>query len=260
MKQLVATGLVLLVSTACLAQESYVTVSGTGSVKVAPDYFVVPTTLMGSGETVSETMADLKKKREKLEEAFDPMAFPKVKTIYTGPTLSRKSAHGHDEFGMPVAADPEDGNAEGFWASETVQFKVKIGPDATAESVHALVDKIQKALSGADLESPLQAFGHNPAVVNFGIADQQASSDQAYANAMEKARRKAEMLAKLSGKKLGQVISIESADVVQNGNGFRGISFPQIFYDELQTPSSDSRFESIDISATIQVKFELMPK
>ncbi len=164
-----------------------ITVKGTGSVSVKPDYVVLNMTLESLDKEYDRSMALASKKIAELTEALGAAGFAKedVKTT---------------DFQVDTDYDRiknEDGSYRSVFNGYEVTHHLKLGFDFDTDR---LADAVA-AIAGCR--------AHPEIKIRFTVKDSSKVSDELLCSAAEDARGKAEVISKASGVGLGELLRID---------------------------------------------------
>lgn len=159
-----------------------ITVKGVGTAKTKPDYVEVALNLNGKNMDYVSAINQANEKIEKLQNAVFAVGYVKedLKTLNFSANTSYEYDHGKQLFKGYVCA-----------------YRLKLGFDFTAEALAKTLTAI--ANSGADAEFS----------ISFSVKEPEKVAEELLISATENARQKAEILAKASGKTLGELVSID---------------------------------------------------
>lgn len=163
-----------------------ITVKGVGTAKTKPDYVRIFLNVNSENPTYDEAVSDANKRIELLQNSLTAAGYKKddLKTL---------------DFSVDTTYDniEENGRYRREFRGYSCEYRLKISfdfsQDALAKTLNAVVE------SGADAEFS----------ITFTVKEPEKLSEQLLIAATENARAKAEVLCKASGKKLGDIVSID---------------------------------------------------
>ncbi|MGN0683123.1 MAG: SIMPL domain-containing protein [Oscillospiraceae bacterium] len=176
-----------------------ITVKGVGSVKTRPDYVVISLSLNGEDMDYVTAVNKANDKIELLKKALVPVGFAAddLKTLNFSARTVYKNVRKGNEYSS-------------VFAGYAVDYKLKLAFDFTPQRLSEALTAI--ANSGADAEFS----------ISFTVKEPEKVAGKLLIAATENARQKAEILAKASGKSLGELISIDynwaEIDVISHSN------------------------------------------
>lgn len=191
-----------------------ISVTATGEAVAIPDQLEILATLSVKEKTPAEAGEVFAKKREQLSNALNPMDFPDLEIK----SMGKKIANTQNENDMVVVFDP-GGPAEpkevSYTAKESLRIIVKQNGDDFAEGIE-LLTRVEEQVSscGGTIGKPQVQYmpiSNSDSLIFASLSDRSTATEQAWADAISKARAKAEKLAKLSGLKLGKIVSVTEA-------------------------------------------------
>ena len=176
-----------------------ITVKGVGSVKTRPDYVVIFISLKGEDMNYVTAVNKANDKIELLNRALAPVGFDAddLKTLnFSARTVYKNVRKGNEYINE--------------FAGYAVDYQLKLAFDFTPQRLSEALTAI--ANSGADAEFS----------ISFTVKEPEKVAGKLLVFATENARQKAEILAKASGKSLGELISIDynwaEIDVISRSN------------------------------------------
>lgn len=245
------------------AQDRFVRVSAVGQIMAEPEVASISATLTGMGDTAAAAAADFTEKKSAVMDRFDPMKLGDVEIVIGPPELSRVRAGGG--FAVPPAA--ARGLPGGFEPAPVaaavelpklkmvaiVSFNIELGGDFEKTRLSSIAESIADGIDESALA--WTPFHGNGQLLIYSLNDEGAAREMATRKAFEQARKKAEVLAKLGGKRAGAVISIEESAGATVSSPYPMIA-PLIrpAWTSAATPSSGP----IPVTVHLQVTFELV--
>lgn len=210
-----------------------ISVSAEGKVSAIPDLATVNLGVLTQGDTAERVQSENSQKINKI------IDFVKQKGI-------ERDDISTSQFNIYPNQDYRDGKATitGYQANQTITIKVR-GVDKSTE-------KLGEVLAGVTSNGANQING-----VSLGFDDPDDKRQEARKLAIEKAKAKAEELAKASGLRLGKVVNVSesggfSGPPIAYGEGSGG-AMP--LYDKAVSPNIEPGNQ--DITATMMVVFEV---
>lgn len=163
-----------------------ITVKGVGSVKTKPDYVVISLRLNGEDKEYVQAVNKANAKIALLKKAIIFIGFSDddLKTLNFSARTVYKSVH-------------KAGGYENVFDGYAVDYQLKLAFDFTQEKLSETLTAI--ANSGSDAEF----------FISFTVKEPEKIASELLIAATENARQKAEVLAKASGKALGELITID---------------------------------------------------
>lgn len=159
-------------------------VTGTGTVTLAPDIVTVSLGVQTQGEDVARTVADNNRRLERVIAAAVEagLASEDIRTTY----FSVSPQQQYDPQGMPTGAVT-------YWVDNTLTVILR-----------------QPETLGSLLQAVLVAGANTIQGVSYGVDDTRQAESEARDEAMEDARERAELLAGAAGAALGDPLSIST--------------------------------------------------
>ncbi|MGB2246535.1 MAG: SIMPL domain-containing protein [Alcanivorax sediminis] len=198
-----------------------ITVSGHGEVTATPDIFSVNATAQEEGSDIDAMKSRVDDHVEAMLELADDLDIPEAQTRATEFRVSPQWQY-----------QPEQ-KLIGHQVSRSVHFRVN-GLDTYAELLDGLAKLNIRNIQPAGSE----------------VSNAETLSDAALKNAVEDARKRANVIAKAAGRDVGEAIRIESHTV--------GSPRPMMMMARSKEGAADSfRAGETDITAQVQITFEL---
>lgn len=166
------------------ASAQTLSLAGEGSASAAPDQATVTSGVTSEGQTASEAVAANSKAMAALIDAFKKAGIQPADLQTSGFSV------------QPRYAQPKEGSGE---APKIDGYEVR-------NQVTVRVRDLTKL--GAVLDTAVASGSNQIDGVNFGLADPAPVLDKAREAAVADARRKAELIAKAAGVKLGRILAI----------------------------------------------------
>ncbi len=242
------------------AQDGFIRVTGSGVVKVKPDVATITAYVIGKGDSVEEATSDYKSKSEKALEVFDPMEYRDVKVTIGKPSFSMGGANRMVAMMGVIPGGDEEPAA--YMATCAVTVNIPLNPEATQEKINSIVNKVVVGMEKAKLEWSGTGMPQST-VVKLSLKDRKPFLDEAMKQAVEEARRKAAVLAGLSGRQLGGIISVEETTALPNPEDDSSSSpYSQLIaiYSMMMPGNSDGSDGMIEVTSHLEVTFAFKPR
>lgn len=208
-------------------KRDYVSVSGTGTVEVEPDIAYVSLGVVSRGKTAAEAQTQ------------NAAAFDKVKKLLS------------DTFKI----QDKDIKTVDFSVQPQYQYKENTEPKIVAyEANHMVVVNVRDLTKVGKLVDEASKAGANRINnIRFDVENKENSEAQALEKAVANARKKAEAIAKASGRQLGIVIS-----VTEGGSSYNPIYMNEpLMAKDMASAESAPQAGQVKLSESVQVEFEL---
>ncbi|MCA9022934.1 MAG: SIMPL domain-containing protein [Planctomycetaceae bacterium] len=195
-----------------------ITVMGLGSVEAKPSVVELTGVVIGQGQLAGDAVTKFHGNRRRAETAFKNLKIPGLEVVEEGMSLySSLNATQMQAMMRGMAVNNTD--SQELSVSETLKLRVtgidKLSSQELLEMIVRIVDSGKDAgvIIGNDT-SPSVPGTYNPSkarntMATFKVTDVDKLKEAAYEQAVKDARTQAEKLAKLTGVKLGKVISID---------------------------------------------------
>ena len=208
---------------------STITVSGSGDAKGRPTVVEMGATITGEAELAADAVVKFKDSRRRAVKAIEDLKIPALAIESRGFTLSQGMDPNQQQMMMrgQVATNVKSRVV----VTEPLRLIIRGVDQMKDEDLMNTVLKVIDAGKDAGLTvgppSPTNYYQYqmmmnrgetNTGIASFKIENATDLREQAYAKAIENARSKAERLAKLSGVKLGRVVSVQDGATPQNPN------------------------------------------
>jgi uncharacterized protein YggE len=225
------------VPAASRAGESGIEVTGVGEASAKPDAVVIRTYLLVSADAAGDALTKYRDSRRRAIKMIEDLGVEGLTVSGSGPVVSVNPGSGERAVRVMIDggnADPEPKAV----VSETLVARISnvATLDAAANAVVKVLDKAKEAgLKTSILESMMNHdvffFGYQPPAtrrdapdaVGYVVTDPARLEEAAWAKAMEDGRRRAEMLAKLAGRKLGPAKAIVQEEAPGEKSSFDGV-------------------------------------
>lgn len=166
--------------------ERTITVKGTGKVSVAPDLIAVSLTIKSLDKDYEKSMKNASDKLAALEETLEEIGFEKnaLKTSYYNVSAEYRNTY------------DKNGSSRSVFMGYASRQDLKLEFDFDTGTLSKVLSAVAGCISEPELE------------IRFSVKDKSAVSDALLENAAQNARKKAEVLTKAAGVKLGELLSI----------------------------------------------------
>ena len=259
--------LLLLLSVRATAQDATgITVSGTAKVSAKPTSIEIPCIVSGDAELTADAIVKYRDARKRGVSAIEGLKIDGLSVDSKGYSVKDYVDSNAQQQAMMRGQAVVNTKQK---VSVTEQLRIVI-KDVDKMEQAALMDTMLKVLdtvrdSGLTLGdgTPRNVNYYppppGPALINFKITDTTALREQAYKQAMDDAKSKAQKLADLAGVKLGRILSVRDAaqrPVEQNPNVYNP-------YNIQPTPQSQNElvssvFDEIPMNVSLTVQFEIV--
>ena len=221
--------------------QNSVSVKGSAVVSAQPDTIYITLYVSGDGILSEDAAKNAGAKSDEIKNALTK-AFPKLKQITAVPLkLGEKGSRMYRSDESAQSPRPEVVN----------RFTITIDA-ASANDVPKIIDTALRAGAVLQLLSSSQYAGDLGSVVRYGVADAKKLENDARSKALSDAKEKASELAKLSGRIVGEIISIgDEPSTVYDYDGVRASR------GKLPTKYVSFSNEPIEITSNLRVTFEL---
>lgn len=213
-----------------LAEESELTVNGSGRVYMDADYASIYLGVSLSGEDVATLQSDVNERIEKICEGLQQAGIEEknisTNYIYISPRYD--------------------------YSGETE----KLVGYTISNSLLIITDNIEQLGSYIDLA--FEAGANTFDSINFSVKDSSAARKKALELAIEDAREKANVIADACEKSLGEMLDIHESNEYNYyyGNGFSGASYTATEAAAVDTATT-VRASQVEITAGVEISFEL---
>jgi uncharacterized protein YggE len=171
-----------------------ITVSGTGTVLRQPDQAVVNLAVESFAATAEQAAAENADKMDAMLKAIRQAGIPQDKIRTTSYQLNPE----YDYSQPPSPRQPGEQRLLGYRAMNMVMVTI---------------DDIRRV--GPVIDAAIKAGGNRVMGINFQLKDPESARQDALRQAVQKARREAETLAAASGEKLGELVALNTAPIVE---------------------------------------------
>jgi uncharacterized protein YggE len=252
-----------------------ITVIGTGIAKGKPSIMQFEANVSGNGELASDAKVKYEDAKKKGLAALDGLKNPNLTVEANGPSVTDLvNPQLQMQMMNGMAVTPEKSKV---MIAEQLKIQIKgidaLSPAQILETLLKIIDTCHDA--GLQIGPPtptnyyqMQIMAQSGAaggLVVYKIPDKTSLEDQAYQLAVDDARAKAEKIAKLSGVKLGRVLSVLDNNTAASGpKSQREMVMAMMGQDPgvMTTTSSDKSVSSpspgeIPVAASVTVTFEI---
>lgn len=209
-----------------IAQGDSISVDGKGTATLKPQSLVVRVIVEGEAEIASDALAQFNSARARAQEAFEKLGLEGLEVKGEGPKIDAGiSGQNNNVFVFGGGGGNENGPVTKVNVKETMRLKVPniadMTPKARTETAARILDAAKdaglKLVTSAESIAAMQMI-YTPGgqraekgegLISFVPAEPEKAETQAFKGAIADARKKAQALAELSGRKLGNVTSIQ---------------------------------------------------
>lgn len=195
-----------------------ITVMGLGSVEAKPSVVELTGVVIGQGQLAGDAVTKFHGNRRRAETAFKNLNIPGLEIVEEGMSLY-SSLNASQMQAMMRGMAVNNAESQELSVSETLKLRVtgidKLSSQELLEVIVRIVDSGKDAgvIIGNDT-SPSVPGTYNASkarntMATFKVTDVEKLKEAAYEQAVKDARTKAEKLAKLTGVKLGKVLSVD---------------------------------------------------
>lgn len=216
LRLLVSFAICLFVATESLlaAQQSgTITVVGVGKASAQSDQLVIQATLSKDGKTIAEAAKNFATSFKKLTNSLNPMDFAGIELKSLGKTIAEPNNSQMMGVVMPVLGADVEVPPTSYAVSESFEILLPNKPEQLAELAD-LVQRVEEkvVLSGGKLGRGSSSYNSGGSMVWGTLADLSPTETEAWKDAIAKAKKKAAVLAELSGVKLGKIVSVRDSE------------------------------------------------
>ncbi|WP_417374603.1 SIMPL domain-containing protein [Gimesia maris] len=209
---------IMMTHSSTAAENQGITVMGLGRVEAKPSVVELTGIVIGQGQLAGDAVTKFHGNRRRAETAFKNLKIPGLEVVEEGLSLySSLNASQMQAMMRGMAVNNTD--SQELSVSETLKLRVtgidKLSSQELLEMIVRIVDSGKDAgvIIGNDT-SPSVPGTYNPSkarntMATFKVTDVEKLKEAAYEQAVKDARSQAEKLAKLTGVKLGKVISVD---------------------------------------------------
>jgi uncharacterized protein YggE len=223
-------------------EENTISTTGTADIERKPDISYVTLYVKGDGILMADAIKRAREKSEAIQKAI------------------KENHKGIKEVEITDIEIGEKGSR--YWSSEkedepprpqvTKRMRITIPPDQIL--AHQIIDTAIREGAVMQIPSSTHYSGELHSIVIYGLLDASAAEDEAKKKAFEDAKTKAQEMAALASKKIGDVVSISCG---------RSITFPGRMYISGRQADFPTEYvgidpNKIDISYSLSVTFQLL--
>lgn len=246
-----------------IAQEqNVISVVGSSSINVPVDQVKIVVKLSQSDEKLDAAFEKFKAQKQQFVDKMNPMDFADVTVKYLGKSVgNNQSTNAVAMMGFGGGGQVED--AAPFGVSESVEISMEFNPDQfepTMDKVCKIVEAMQDIDAEIGTSNPAMAiYGiESSGLLTGSIADPSVAEKEAFAEALQDARTKAEILAELAGLELGKVVGIaESQTQLDNDSGVADWSALMFGNNGSAGLANGGAVRSIEIKKVLNVRFAI---
>ena len=216
-----------------------ITVTGTGEVAMKPDTLIIRGEFSVNADQAGDALTKYRDGRRRALKMLESLGVQSLTIAGPGPTISvspgfgDRAANMRQMMGMDGSIDAEPK----VRIHETLT--IRIGGiselDPAADVIAKVLDKAKEAgikvgtnedmreYMGWSFGNPLDTRMDQGVPIAYLVSDQAKVEEAAFAKAMEEARRRADMLARLAGRRIGRVLRISHDDFQPEKHAFDGL-------------------------------------
>jgi uncharacterized protein YggE len=250
-----------------------ISVAGSGVVKAKPKVVEINATVTGDAELAADAIVKYRDARRRAVDALNGLKLEGLKIESNGFSVSQ----GVDSAQMQAMMNGNAAPAGKQRVSVTEQLKLNLTVLDRYKD-EELMDTVLKVLdTGRDAglvigRTPprnyyeMQMYYNSGGaaqgnLVSFKLTETDGLREQAYKQAMEDAKKKAERLANLAGVKLGRILSVKDAVAVGGNNNSGGQMAMMAMYGIAMQPEQQELtsgvFKEISVKVNLAVQFEI---
>jgi len=263
-------GISLAAGSIARAEDTGITVAGSGEAKAKPTVVEINATVSGEAELAADAVVKYRDAKKKGIKAIEALKVPGLSIESNGFSVGEAA-----DAAAAAAAMQGRGAAGGkqkVQVSEQLKLTLK---DADKLDKDALMDTVLKVLdagrdAGLTIGPPsagglaqmiqMQMGGAQQAsLVAFRLADPEAVREKAYQQAMEDAKSKAKRLADLAGVKLGRILSVQegAAPKGQNENNYFTMIMAMYGASSGEQDPMTTKLSEVPYKVALTVQFEI---
>jgi uncharacterized protein YggE len=251
------------------AEQTGITVSGTGQVKSKPTEVEIGALVSGEAELTNDAMVKYRDAKKRALAAIEGLKIKDMTVESTG--VSVNQAIDPNAAQMMMQGRAANMGKPKVQASESLKITLKgvdkVTPDALMDTVMKVIDTGRDAGLQIGPPTPMNYYqyqmmmqqGQGQGMLQFKIGDPSAQREQAYKEAMEDAKKKAQRLADLAGVKLGKIVSVQDSVPVKSDNS-NAMPWMAYYGGGTQTDPSDltsQMLTDIPLKVNLTVQFEI---
>jgi uncharacterized protein YggE len=240
-----------------------ISVAGSGEVKGKPNVVEINAGISGEAELAADAIVKYRDSRRRAVEALNGLKLPSLKVDSGGFSVNQGIDAAQAQAMMNGNAAPAGKSR--VTVSEQLKLIIsgleKLKDEELMDTVLKVLDTGRDAGLQIGRPSPRNYYemqnyynqGGSAGLVSFKLTDPDSLREQAYKQAMEDARKKAERLANLAGVKLGRIMSVkDSISMTPVMNPYGGM--------QQASPDGDlssNVFKEISVKVNLAVQFEI---
>jgi uncharacterized protein YggE len=248
-------------------QQDVITVSGTAQVKGKPTEVEIGALVSGEAELTNDAMVKYRDARKRAVAAIEALKLPNLTIESHGVSVNQAMDPNAAQMMMQgrVANLPKPK----IQASESMKIVLKDVAKQTPEQLMDMVMKVIDTGRDAGLQigppTPQNYYQYQIAMQNgqgmniaqFKVGDPTSQRDEAYKQAMDDAKKRAQRLADLAGVKLGRIVSVtdggQAANPQAQYQAYYGMPMPPQDNNDL----TSTMLGDIPLRVSVTVQFEI---
>ncbi|WP_298858899.1 SIMPL domain-containing protein [uncultured Gimesia sp.] len=251
------------------AENNGISVIGVGKVEARPSVVELTGLIVGQGQLAGDAVTKFHGNRRRAEAAFKNLKIPGLEVVEDGMSLYSAMTASQMQAAMRGMA-VNNTQAQELSVSESIKLRItgieKLNTQELLETIVKIVDSGKDA--GVIIGNKTQSIPgvYNPSaakntMATFKVINVQKLKEEAFQKAIADAKAQAEKLARLTGVKLGKVISINGESDSQNNSS--GVYNPYIgrMISANNVTNSDeqatSLLKAIPISVAVRVTYAI---
>jgi len=270
------TGLLVLVlasNNVLQAGDRVISVTGIGEVKAKPSVVELSGKVTGDAELAGDAVVKYNGNRRRAVAAIEGLEIEGLEIVGGGITINSAIEGAENMQMMAMNGNPVTGNQQ-LQVSEPLAIKISgIEKMSTEELIEMLVKVVDAgkdagivvgAKQPSMIEMQLGIGSTGTSLATFSLSNVDSLEEAANKAAIENARTKAEQLAKLSGVKLGPIVSIkpgtppEDEDSANNMQGYYAMIYGIASEANKTAGYSSSELREISVRAAFQIEFSIV--
>lgn len=250
------------------SHDDAITVAGSAQVKAKPTEVEIGALVSGEAELTNDALVKYRDAKKRAVAAVEGLKMPGLTIESNG--VSVNQAIDPNAAQMMMQGRSTNLPKPKVQASESLKIVIKGAEKATPEQMMDMVMKVIDTGRDAGLQigppTPTNYYQYQMAmqngqgmnIANFKVTDPTAARDEAYKQAMDDARKRAQRLADLAGVKLGRILS-----VTDGGQASGGVQYP-VYYGYPQPAQGDpnelssNMLGDIPLRVSVTVQFEIV--
>ena len=251
------------------AEQTGITVSGSGNVKSKPTEVEIGAMVSGEAELTNDAMVKYRDAKKRAVAAIEGLKIKDLSIESNGVSINQ--AIDPNAAQMMMQGRAANMGKPKVQASESLKIVLKgvdkLATDALMDTVMKVIDTGRDAGLQIGPPTPMNYYqyqmmmqqGQGQGMLQFKIGDPAEQREKAYKEAMDDAKKKAQRLADLAGIKLGKIVSVQDSVPVKNENANVAM---YAYYNGagMQTDPSDltsQMLTDIPLKVTLTVQFEI---